>query len=143
MEIWRNEDHFEPDRFDPKIFFGIHDLNGDGRLGEEELISLLQPELDKVYDRKDVTTDPFLRIMDLIRMRDHVLNKMDKNYDRLISLKEFLDHANDPSESADHGYIPLQDMETPPRYGQKTNDKYLLEEAEDMLEEHPNAAENL
>ncbi|CAL8106885.1 unnamed protein product [Calicophoron daubneyi] len=138
QEVWHDEDHFEPDQYDPKVFFGIHDLDGDGRLSEEELTALLEPELEKVYDQKNVTNDQILRKMDLIRMRDHVFNEVDKNHDRFISLKEFLDHEHNASESADHGYIPLQDMETPPHYGQKTHDRYLLEEAEDMWKKHPN-----
>ncbi len=48
--------------FDPKTFFNLHDLNGDGYLDREELDALFQKELDKMYNETDPEEDdPFER----------------------------------------------------------------------------------
>lgn len=46
------------DAFDPKTFFNLHDLNGDGYWNAEELEALFQMELDKVYNESNPDDDP-------------------------------------------------------------------------------------
>lgn len=78
------------DNFDPRTFFALHDLNGDGYWNDDELEALFQLELEKVYNETDPDDDPKERIEEMYRMREHVVKQMDKNEDRLISLDEFL-----------------------------------------------------
>ncbi|RXN33202.1 nucleobindin-1-like protein [Labeo rohita] len=61
-EVWKETDGLDPQEFNPKTFFKLHDTNGDGVLDEQELEALFTKELEKV----------------------------DLNHDRLVSLEEFL-----------------------------------------------------
>ena len=36
-EVWEEQDHMQPEDWDPKTFFAMHDLNGDGYWEEDEL----------------------------------------------------------------------------------------------------------
>lgn len=47
--MWEEEDHMEKQDFDPKTFFAMHDLNGDGVLDEQEVEAILQLEAKKMY----------------------------------------------------------------------------------------------
>ncbi|VDM61496.1 unnamed protein product [Angiostrongylus costaricensis] len=89
-EVWEESDHMEKDAFDPRTFFALHDLNGDGFWNEDELEALFQVELGKVYNDSNPDDDPRERMEEMYRMREHVTKQMDKNGDRLISLDEFL-----------------------------------------------------
>ncbi|EYC24464.1 hypothetical protein Y032_0013g1918 [Ancylostoma ceylanicum] len=80
----------DKDSFDPRTFFALHDLNGDGYWNADELEALFQKELEKVYNETDPDDDPRERMEEMYRMREHVTKQMDKNNDRLISLEEFL-----------------------------------------------------
>ena len=48
-------------------------------------------QLDKVYDPKAPEDDMMERYEEMNRMREHVMNEVDKNKDKLISLDEFLE----------------------------------------------------
>lgn len=48
--------------FEPKAFFALHDLNGDGQWSEDELEALFQLELDKMYNETDPDDDPTERV---------------------------------------------------------------------------------
>ncbi|EPB72589.1 hypothetical protein ANCCEY_08333, partial [Ancylostoma ceylanicum] len=95
-EVWEETDHvsfylkMDKDSFDPRTFFALHDLNGDGYWNADELEALFQKELEKVYNETDPDDDPRERMEEMYRMREHVTKQMDKNNDRLISLEEFL-----------------------------------------------------
>ncbi|VDM43967.1 unnamed protein product [Toxocara canis] len=89
-EVWEDSDKMEKENFDPRTFFALHDLNGDGFWSAEELEALFQLELQKVYNESDPDDDPRERIEEMYRMREHVVQQMDKNNDRMISLAEFL-----------------------------------------------------
>ena len=43
--------------FDPRTFFNLHDLNGDGLWDPLELEALFQNELDKMYNSTDSDDD--------------------------------------------------------------------------------------
>ncbi|KAK9516302.1 hypothetical protein VZT92_024242 [Zoarces viviparus] len=89
-EVWQESDGLDPDNFDPKTFFKIHDSNGDGFLDERELEALFTKELEKVYTPGNEEDDMFEMEEERLRMREHVMSEVDTNKDRLVSLSEFL-----------------------------------------------------
>ncbi|XP_013871439.1 nucleobindin-2 [Austrofundulus limnaeus] len=89
-EVWQESDGLDPEDFNPKTFFKMHDSNGDGFLDESELEALFTKELEKVYDPKNEEDDMVEMEEERLRMREHVLKEVDTNKDRLLSLSEFL-----------------------------------------------------
>ncbi|XP_069079833.1 nucleobindin-2 isoform X2 [Pleurodeles waltl] len=89
-EVWEEADGLDPNDFDPKTFFKLHDSNGDGFLDEQELEALFTKELEKVYDPKNEEDDMVEMEEERLRMREHVLNEVDINHDRLVTMEEFL-----------------------------------------------------
>ena len=93
-EVWQEEDHLPKNEFDPKTFFSLHDLNGDGYLDVQEVEALLSLEVRKLYDPKhnpEAEDDPREMMEEFHRMREHIYKEADKDRDGLISRKEFLD----------------------------------------------------
>ncbi|XP_030894069.1 nucleobindin-2 [Leptonychotes weddellii] len=89
-EVWEETDGLDPNDFDPKTFFKLHDVNNDGFLDEQELEALFTKELEKVYDPKNEEDDMVEMEEERLRMREHVMNEVDANKDRLVTLDEFL-----------------------------------------------------
>ncbi|MCI4384754.1 hypothetical protein PGIGA_G00042340 [Pangasianodon gigas] len=89
-EVWEETDGLDPQEFNPKTFFKLHDTNGDGVLDEQELEALFTKELEKVYDPKNEEDDMMEMEEERLRMREHVMQNVDLNHDRLVSLDEFL-----------------------------------------------------
>uniref|UniRef100_A0A8C4QCU4 Nucleobindin 1 n=1 Tax=Eptatretus burgeri TaxID=7764 RepID=A0A8C4QCU4_EPTBU len=89
-EVWEDGDGMDPNSFDPKTFFKLHDFNEDGFFDQEELEALFNKELEKVYDSKNAEDDMHEMEEERVRMREHVMNEVDKNKDRLVSFEEFL-----------------------------------------------------
>uniref|UniRef100_A0A8D0CA19 Nucleobindin 2 n=2 Tax=Salvator merianae TaxID=96440 RepID=A0A8D0CA19_SALMN len=89
-EVWEEADGLDPNDFDPKTFFKLHDVNNDGFLDEQELEALFTKELEKVYDPKNEEDDMVEMEEERLRMREHVMNEVDINRDRLVTLEEFL-----------------------------------------------------
>ncbi|XP_067285027.1 nucleobindin-1 [Pseudorasbora parva] len=89
-EVWEETDGLDPQEFNPKTFFKLHDTNGDGVLDEQELEALFTKELEKVYDPKNEEDDMMEMEEERLRMREHVMQNVDINHDRLVSLEEFL-----------------------------------------------------
>ncbi|XP_072889661.1 nucleobindin-2-like [Hemitrygon akajei] len=89
-EVWEETDGLDPNEFNPKTFFKLHDTNGDGVLDEQELEALFTKELEKVYDPKNEEDDMIEMEEERLRMREHVMNEVDTNKDRLVTLDEFL-----------------------------------------------------
>ncbi|XP_026881472.2 nucleobindin-1 [Electrophorus electricus] len=89
-EVWEETDGLDPQEFNPKTFFRLHDTNGDGLLDEQELEALFTKELEKVYDPKNEEDDMMEMEEERLRMREHVMKNVDLNHDRLVSLEEFL-----------------------------------------------------
>uniref|UniRef100_A0A2K6SVB4 Nucleobindin 2 n=1 Tax=Saimiri boliviensis boliviensis TaxID=39432 RepID=A0A2K6SVB4_SAIBB len=67
-----------------------HYVNSDGFLDEQELEALFTKELEKVYDPKNEEDDMVEMEEERLRMREHVMNEVDTNKDRLVTLEEFL-----------------------------------------------------
>ncbi|XP_075423827.1 nucleobindin-2 isoform X2 [Ascaphus truei] len=89
-EVWEETDGLDPTDFNPKTFFKLHDTNGDGLIDEQELEALFTKELEKVYDPKNKEDDMVEMEEERLRMREHVMNEVDVDKDRLITLDEFL-----------------------------------------------------
>ncbi|MEE6482793.1 hypothetical protein FKM82_013342 [Ascaphus truei] len=89
-EVWEETDGLDPNEFNPKTFFNLHDTNGDGVLDEQELEALFTKELEKVYDPKNEEDDMVEMEEERLRMREHVMKNVDTDHDRLVTLNEFL-----------------------------------------------------
>ncbi|XP_033826566.1 nucleobindin-1 [Periophthalmus magnuspinnatus] len=89
-EVWEETDGLDPKEFNPKTFFKLHDTNEDGVLDEQELEALFIKELEKVYNPKNEEDDMMEMEEERLRMREHVMNNVDLNRDRVVSLDEFL-----------------------------------------------------
>uniref|UniRef100_A0A3B3T279 Nucleobindin 2 n=1 Tax=Paramormyrops kingsleyae TaxID=1676925 RepID=A0A3B3T279_9TELE len=74
-EVWEEADGLDPEDFDPKTFFSLHDTNGDGFLDEQELESLFTKELEKIYDPTNEEDDMVEMEEERLRMREHVMNE--------------------------------------------------------------------
>uniref|UniRef100_A0A3P9NCV8 Nucleobindin 2 n=1 Tax=Poecilia reticulata TaxID=8081 RepID=A0A3P9NCV8_POERE len=89
-EVWQESDGLDPEDFDPKTFFKMHDSNGDGFFDESELEALFTKELEKVYNPENEEDDMVEMEEERLRMREHVMNEVDTNKDRLVSMSEFI-----------------------------------------------------
>uniref|UniRef100_A0A8D0HGL8 Nucleobindin-1 n=1 Tax=Sphenodon punctatus TaxID=8508 RepID=A0A8D0HGL8_SPHPU len=89
-EVWQETDGLDPNEFNPKTFFKLHDTNNDGVLDEQELEALFTKELEKVYDPRNEEDDMLEMEEERLRMREHVMKNVDVNQDRLVTLEEFL-----------------------------------------------------
>ena len=58
--------------WDPKTFFAMHDLDGNGEWDENEVRILFRKELDKAYDPNNPEDDMKEREEEMERMREHV-----------------------------------------------------------------------
>ncbi|XP_067902365.1 nucleobindin-2b isoform X2 [Heterodontus francisci] len=99
-EVWEETDGLDPEDFDTKTFFKLHDTNGDGFLDEQEMEALFTKELEKIYDPKNEEDDMIEMEEERLRMREHVMKEIDTNKDRLISVDEFL-NASEKKEFVD------------------------------------------
>ncbi|EFP06551.1 CRE-NUCB-1 protein [Caenorhabditis remanei] len=99
QEVWEESDHLEKDQYDPKTFFALHDLNGDGFWNDFELESLFQLELEKMYNETNPDDDMKERAEEMYRMREHVMKQIDVNQDRMISMEEFLNDADNQNSN--------------------------------------------
>ncbi|XP_012689032.2 nucleobindin-2 [Clupea harengus] len=89
-EVWEEADGLDPEDFDPRTFFSLHDTNGDHYFDEQELEALFTKELEKIYDPNQEEDDMIEMEEERLRMREHVMNEVDTNKDRLVSLQEFV-----------------------------------------------------
>ncbi|XP_068116069.1 nucleobindin-2 isoform X2 [Hyperolius riggenbachi] len=109
-EVWQETDGLDPIDFDPKTFFKLHDTNSDGFIDEQELEALFTKELEKVYDPNNEEDDMVEMEEERLRMREHVMNEVDLNKDRLISLEEFLGAAQQKEFLEPDGWEMLEDQ---------------------------------
>uniref|UniRef100_A0A1A8G770 Nucleobindin 2b n=1 Tax=Nothobranchius korthausae TaxID=1143690 RepID=A0A1A8G770_9TELE len=89
-EVWHEADGLDPEDFDPRTFFKMHDSNGDGYFDESELEALFTKELEKVYNPNNEEDDMIEMEEERRRMREHVMKEVDTNQDRLVSMDEFM-----------------------------------------------------
>lgn len=83
-QVWEEQDHLAPEDFNPKTFFHLHDLDGNGVWDADEVKTLFRKELDKMYDPNAPEDDIRERYEESERMREHVFNETDTNKDQLI-----------------------------------------------------------
>ncbi|ELT97554.1 hypothetical protein CAPTEDRAFT_183512 [Capitella teleta] len=93
-EVWEETDNLDRDDFNPKTFFHLHDVDGDGYWDEQEIEALFQKELDKVYDPNAEEDDMMERFEEMNRMREHVMKEIDTDGDKLVSMEEFVASTN-------------------------------------------------
>lgn len=123
-QVWQEQDHMEKQEFDPKIFFQMHDVNGDGFLDQEEVEALLTLEVRKLYNEKEASFDQNEMIEEFHRMREHIYKEVDSNHDGLISRKEFLDYTQREEFTRDEGW---KGVEEAPVYTEEELKRYEQE----------------
>jgi hypothetical protein len=104
VEVWEKQDHMSSDDFNPKIFFQMHDLDGNGFWDEEEVETLVLNEVNKVYEPGHSEDDMMERYEEIDRMTEHFFKETDTNNDNLISLQEFLFETKDDDFEKDEGW---------------------------------------
>uniref|UniRef100_A0AAX7W8T6 Nucleobindin-1 n=1 Tax=Astatotilapia calliptera TaxID=8154 RepID=A0AAX7W8T6_ASTCA len=141
-EVWEETDGLDPQEFNPKTFFKLHDTNEDGVLDEQELEALFTKELEKVYDPKNEEDDMMEMEEERLRMREHVMKNVDANKDRLVSLEEFLKSTekkefSNPKEWETLENKPVYTEEELQRFEAELRDKEeeLKRRAETLLQE--------
>ena len=72
-QVWDKSDGYDPDNFNPRTFFYLHDKNGDGYLDYYESETFFLHDLDKLYNTSDPNVDMWERSEELERMRHHML----------------------------------------------------------------------
>lgn len=103
-EVWEKQDHMDAQDFEPKKFFMMHDVDGNGFWDEMEVKALFKLELDKVYQQGLPEDDMRERAEEMERMREHVYKEADVNRDRLISFEEFMDQTKKKEYQQDPGW---------------------------------------
>ncbi|XP_058461233.1 nucleobindin-2 [Malaya genurostris] len=142
-EVWEKQDHMNGQDFDPKTFFMLHDIDGNGFWDENEVKVLFINELNKMYQAGAPEDDMKERAEEMERMREHVFKEADTNKDGLISYEEFLEQTKRDEFQKDPGW------DTVDQQPQFTHDEYLEYErrnqeqiqrliAEGKLPPHPN-----
>ncbi|CAB3369427.1 Hypothetical predicted protein [Cloeon dipterum] len=109
-QVWEEQDHMSPEDFNPKTFFHMHDLDGNGYWDADEVKTLFQKELDKMYDPNAPEDDMRERREEMERMREHVFNESDVNRDHLISYEEFLEQTKKKEFEQDQGWQGLDNQ---------------------------------
>lgn len=142
-EVWEKQDHMEGQDFDPKTFFMLHDIDGNGYWDENEVKVLFINELNKMYEAGHPEDDMKERAEEMERMREHVFQEADTNKDGLISYEEFIEQTKRDEYQKDPGW------DTVDHQPQFTHEEYLEYErrnqeqiqrliAEGKLPPHPN-----
>ncbi|CAG9862139.1 unnamed protein product [Phyllotreta striolata] len=108
-EVWEEQDQMQQD-FDPKTFFMLHDLDGNGLWDQDEVKALFVTELNKMYNEASPEDDMREKYEEMERMRESVFNEMDKNNDGFIDFDEFLRQTNSNDFKQDHGWQALDEQ---------------------------------
>ncbi|KAJ8965567.1 hypothetical protein NQ314_004026 [Rhamnusium bicolor] len=108
-EVWEEQDQMQQD-FDPKTFFMLHDVDGNGLWDQDEVKSLFIKELDKIYQQGAPEDDMRERVEEMERMRESVFKEMDINHDGFIDYHEFLLQVNSNDFKQDHGWQGIDEQ---------------------------------
>ncbi|KAM4651573.1 nucleobindin-1 [Discoglossus pictus] len=144
-EVWEETDGLDPNEFNPKTFFNLHDTNGDGVLDEQELEALFTKELEKVYDPKNEEDDMMQMEEERLRMREHVMKNVDTNHDRLVTLEEFVKSTERREFNEHGGWDTVDETDVYTEEELRRFEKELVEQemqlnlrAEELRKEHEN-----
>ncbi|CAH2034700.1 unnamed protein product, partial [Iphiclides podalirius] len=107
-EVWEKQDHMDQ-QFDPKAFFMMHDVDGNGVWDADEVKALFIKELDKVYGPGGPNKDRNERAEEMERMREHVFSENDRNRDGLIDFHEFMMETQRADFNQDEGWKPIDE----------------------------------
>lgn len=118
-EVWEKQDHMDGQDFDPKTFFMLHDIDGNGFWDENEVKVLFINELNKMYQAGTPEDDMKERAEEMERMREHVFQEADTNKDGLISYEEFVEQTKREEFQKD------PEWDTVDHQPQFTHDEYL------------------
>ncbi|CAH1968832.1 unnamed protein product [Acanthoscelides obtectus] len=108
-EVWESQDQMQQD-FDPKTFFLLHDIDGNGLWDQEEVKALFIKELDKMYQEGAPEDDMRERYEEMERMRESVYKDMDRNRDGFIDFDEFIYQTKTNEFNQDHGWQALDEQ---------------------------------
>ncbi|CAG9824752.1 unnamed protein product [Phaedon cochleariae] len=108
-EVWEEQDQMQQD-FDPKTFFMLHDVDGNGLWDQDEVKALFVKELDKMYQQGAPEDDMRERYEEMERMRESVFNEMDRNRDGFIDYNEFFHQTNTNDFKQDRGWQGLDEQ---------------------------------
>lgn len=108
-EVWEEQDQMQQD-FDPKTFFMLHDIDGNGLWDQDEVKALFIKELDKMYQQGAPEDDWRERMEEMERMRESVFREMDTNHDGFIDFMEFYRQTNTNDFKQDHGWQGLDEQ---------------------------------
>ncbi|XP_021953849.1 nucleobindin-2 isoform X2 [Folsomia candida] len=132
-QVWEEQDHLSPEDFNPKTFFHLHDLDGNGVWDANEVKALFKKELDKMYDPNAPEDDVRERVEEMERMREHVFNETDTNRDQLISYQEFLDQTKRQEFQQDEGWDPIDPQsQNHPVYSEDEYKQYAKQHEEEI-----------
>lgn len=108
-EVWEEQDQMQQD-FDPKTFFMLHDLDGNGLWDQDEVKALFIRELDKMYQQGAPEDDMRERAEEMERMRETVFMEVDRNKDGFIDYDEFYAQTKRNEFKQDHGWQGLDEQ---------------------------------
>ncbi|XP_018358059.1 PREDICTED: nucleobindin-2 isoform X3 [Trachymyrmex cornetzi] len=132
-EVWEKQDHMEDQEFDPKTFFHLHDLDGNGYWDQDEVKALFLKELDKLYTEGAPEDDIYERREEMERMREHVFNEADFDRDGVISYQEFLVQTMKPDFQQDEGWQGLDEQQVYSQQEYEAFQKHRQEEIQKMV----------
>ncbi|CAH0716033.1 unnamed protein product, partial [Brenthis ino] len=107
-EVWEKQDHMDQ-QFDPKAFFMLHDVDGNGVWDADEVKALFIKELDKMYGPEGPNKDLHERAEEMERMREHFFKENDRNHDGLIDYSEFMAETQKDEFNRDEGWKPIDE----------------------------------
>ncbi|KAI7802744.1 nucleobindin 2b precursor [Triplophysa rosa] len=131
-EVWEETDGLDPSDFNTKTFFSLHDTNGDGYFDEQELEALFTKELEKIYDPTHEEDDMVEMEEERLRMREHVMNEVDTNKDRLVSLDEFMAATNKKDFVQQDGWETLEQNPIYTEEELREFEEHLIGEEQDL-----------
>ncbi|XP_044270562.1 nucleobindin-1 [Tribolium madens] len=123
-EVWKEQDQMQQE-FDPKTFFMLHDIDGNGLWDQDEVKALFVKELQKMYAAGEPEDDMRERAEEMERMRESVFSEVDVNRDGFIDYEEFLAQTKRNDFQQDHGWQGLDERKP-----------YTDEELEEYIRRH-------
>lgn len=93
LDVWNQEDGLFGLQFDPKTFFRLHDINGDGALDTKEVEALMWFEAKGLHTSAAEGFNERAAREEAETMRDVMMKEYDSNRDDAVDYREFLEFA--------------------------------------------------